>query len=149
MKPAACLYIYANPMTEIQSICITYLQISIAIFDIFVGWKARKKIFHIFIVHNLTLLVLPVLVVSYPYRLACMLPSHLGDKSWTSLSSCWPMVNKTRPGDLVMPDPFWWFFNENLDYFRPYKNQVEPDYKGHPIEFMVDFLDQFGPFGKI
>ena len=39
-----------------------------------------------------------------------------------------------------MPDPFGWRFNKNLDYFRPYKNQVEPGYKGHPIEFMVDFF---------
>ena len=26
------------------------------------------------------------------------------------------------------------------DYLRPYKNQVESGYKGHPIEFMVDFF---------
>ena len=31
---------------------------------------------------------------------------------------------KTRPGDLVMPDPFGWPFSQNLDNFRPYKNQV-------------------------
>ena len=47
---------------------------------------------------------------------------------------------ETRPGDLVMPDPFGWLFGQNLDYLRPYKNQVESGYKGHPIEFMVDFL---------
>ena len=48
-----------------------------------------------------------------------------------------------------MPDPFVWLFSKNFDYFRPYKNQVEPGYKGHPIEFMVDFLDHLGPFGTI
>ena len=42
-------------------------------------------------------------------------------------------TKETRPGDLVMPDPFGCLFSENLDYFRPYKNQVEPGYKGHPI----------------
>ena len=46
---------------------------------------------------------------------------------------------KTRPGDLVMPDPFRRLFSQNFDYFRTYKNHVEPGYKGHPIEFMVDF----------
>ena len=34
-------------------------------------------------------------------------------------------------------------FSKNLDYFRPYKNQVEPGYEGHPIEFMVIFLKPF------
>ena len=43
----------------------------------------------------------------------------------------------TRPGDLVMPDPFGCFLSQNLDYFRPYKNRVKPGYKYHPIEFMV------------
>ena len=33
-----------------------------------------------------------------------------------------------------------------LDYFRPYKNQVETGYKGHPIEFMVDFFRPFRTF---
>ena len=56
---------------------------------------------------------------------------------------------KTRPGDLVMPDPIGWLFNQNLDYFRPYKNQDEPSYKGHPMEFMVDFIDHLGPFRTI
>ena len=42
----------------------------------------------------------------------------------------------TRPGDLVMPDPFGWLFSQHSDYFRTYKNQVEPGYKGHPIELM-------------
>ena len=46
----------------------------------------------------------------------------------------------TRPGDLVMSDPFGWLFSQNVDYFRPYKKQVVPSYKGHPIEFMVDFF---------
>ena len=41
------------------------------------------------------------------------------------------------------------FLSQNLDYFRPYKTQVEPGYKGHPMEFMVDFLDRLGPFGNI
>ena len=45
-----------------------------------------------------------------------------------------------------MPDPFEELFSQNLDYFRPYKNQVEPGYKGHPIELMVDF---FRPFRTI
>ena len=49
-----------------------------------------------------------------------------------------------------MPDPFGCLFSQNLDYFRPYKNQVEPGYKGHPIEFMVDFFkDHLGPFETI
>ena len=48
--------------------------------------------------------------------------------------------NKTRPGDLVMPDPFGWLFSDDLDYFKPYKNQFKPGYKGHPIELMVDIL---------
>ena len=56
---------------------------------------------------------------------------------------------KTRPGDLVMPDPFEWFFSQYLDYFRPYKNQGKPDYKGYPIESMVIFLDHLGQFGNI
>ena len=30
----------------------------------------------------------------------------------------------TNSGDLVMPDPFWWLFSQNLDNFRPYKTQV-------------------------
>ena len=41
-----------------------------------------------------------------------------------------------------MPDPFGWLSSKNLDYFRPYKNHVEPGYKGHPIEFIVVFLDR-------
>ena len=48
-----------------------------------------------------------------------------------------------------MPDPFGWLFSPNLDYFRPYKNQIEPGYTGKPIEFMVDFLDHLGPFVAI
>ena len=51
-------------------------------------------------------------------------------------------IEKTRPRDLVMPDPFG-LFSQSLDYFKPYKNQVEPGYKGHPIEFIVDFLRPF------
>ena len=59
-------------------------------------------------------------------------------------------VLKTRPGDLVMPDPFGLLFSKILYYFRPYKNQVEPGYKGHTIAFMVDvFLEHLGPFGTI
>ena len=42
----------------------------------------------------------------------------------------------TRPG---FAGPIWMIFSQNLDYFRPYKNQIKPGYKGHPIEFMVDF----------
>ena len=41
------------------------------------------------------------------------------------------------------------FFSKKLDYYRPHKNQVNASYKGHPIEFMVDFLDHLGPFGNI
>ena len=48
-----------------------------------------------------------------------------------------------------MPDPFACFFSQNFDYVRPYKNHVKPGYKGHPIEFMVDFLDHLGPLGNI
>ena len=49
-----------------------------------------------------------------------------------------------------MPDLFGYFFCcQNLDYFRPYKNQFKPGYKGHPIEFMVTLLDHLGPFGSI
>ena len=48
-----------------------------------------------------------------------------------------------------MPEPFGGLFDHCLDYFRPYKNQVEPVYKGHPIEFMVNCLDHLGPFGTI
>ena len=48
-----------------------------------------------------------------------------------------------------MPDPFGWFFIQNLDYFRPYKNQVKPSYKGNLIEFMVDFLDNLEPIWNI
>ena len=55
-------------------------------------------------------------------------------------------IIKTRPEDLVVPHPFGWLFCPNLDYFRPYKNQVEPGYKGHHIEFMVIF---FWPFTTI
>ena len=51
---------------------------------------------------------------------------------------------KTIPGGLVMPEPFVLLFSQNLDYFRPYKNQVEPGYiithKGNPIEIMVKFF---------
>ena len=50
---------------------------------------------------------------------------------------------KTRPEDLVMPDPFECVFSQNLDDFKHYKNQVELGYKGHPIEFMVDFFRPF------
>ena len=39
-----------------------------------------------------------------------------------------------------MPDPFGWLFSQNLDYFRPYNNQVEPGYNDHPIEFIVSFF---------
>ena len=56
---------------------------------------------------------------------------------------------KTRPGDLVMPDQLGLLFSQNLDYFRPYKNQVEPGYEGHPNEFTIIFLDHFGLFGTI
>ena len=46
--------------------------------------------------------------------------------------------------------PYGWFFlNKIFDYFRPYKNQFKPGYKGHPIEFMVIFLDNLGPFWNI
>ena len=49
-----------------------------------------------------------------------------------------------------MPDPFEWLYSENLDYSRPFKNQVETGYKGHPIKFMVIFFfDNLGPFGII
>ena len=59
-------------------------------------------------------------------------------------------TDKTRPGDLVMPNPFGWLFSQNIDYFRPYKNQVEPGYNGHPIELMVIFLkDNLGPLKTI
>ena len=52
-----------------------------------------------------------------------------------------------RPG---YTRPIWMtFFSQNLDYFRPYKTQIEPGYKGHPIELMVNFLDHLGPFGNI
>ena len=40
-------------------------------------------------------------------------------------------------------------FSQNFDYFRPYKNQVEPGNKGHPIELMVNSLDYLGSFGTI
>ena len=33
----------------------------------------------------------------------------------------WVSLIKTKPGDLVMPDPFGWLFSQNLDYFRPYE----------------------------
>ena len=42
-----------------------------------------------------------------------------------------------------MQDPFGGLFSQNFDYFRPYKNQVEPGYKDHPIEFMVNFCRPF------
>ena len=55
-----------------------------------------------------------------------------------------------------MPDPFGWLLSQNLYYFRQYKSQVEPGYKGHPIEFMVDFLrpirtilDHWRPYNTI
>ena len=48
-----------------------------------------------------------------------------------------------------MRDPFGWLFSQNWDYFRPYENQVEPGYKGHPIKFMVNFLDRLGSFWTI
>ena len=48
-----------------------------------------------------------------------------------------------------MPNPFGWFFSQNLDYFRPYKNQVKPGYKDYPIKFMVNLLEQLGPLGNI
>ena len=38
-----------------------------------------------------------------------------------------------------MLNPFGWFVGQNLDYVRPYKNQVKPGYKGNPIEFIVHF----------
>ena len=38
-------------------------------------------------------------------------------------------TKETRPGDLDMPDPYGCLFSENLNYLRPYKNQVEPGYK--------------------
>ena len=46
-----------------------------------------------------------------------------------------------------MPDPLGCLFSQHLDYFRPYKKQVEPGYKGHPI--MVNFLNHLGPFRTI
>ena len=39
----------------------------------------------------------------------------------------------------LVPDPIGWLFGQNLDYFRPYKNQVEPGCKDYPIEFIVNF----------
>ena len=42
-----------------------------------------------------------------------------------------------------MPDPFGLLFCQTLDHFRPYKNQVEPGYKGNLFEFMVNFLKPF------
>ena len=48
-----------------------------------------------------------------------------------------------------MPDPFGGLFSQNFDYFRSYKNQVEPGYKGNFIEFMVYVLDHLGPFGTV
>ena len=47
-----------------------------------------------------------------------------------------------------MPDPFGWLLCQNLDYLRPYKTQVEPGYKDHPIEFMVDILRPFRTIGE-
>ena len=48
-----------------------------------------------------------------------------------------------------MLDPFEWLFYKSLAYFRPYKNKVEPGYKGHPIKFMFDFLGHLGPLKTI
>ena len=39
-----------------------------------------------------------------------------------------------------MSDPFGWLFSQNVDYLRPYKNQVLPGYKGHPFGFMINFI---------
>ena len=39
----------------------------------------------------------------------------------------------------LVPDPIGWLFGQNLDYFRPYKNQVETGCKGYPIELIVNF----------
>ena len=62
--------------------------------------------------------------------------------SWRKLSArkmqCIVWGVETRLGALVMLGPFEWPFSPNLDNFKPYKNQVEPGYKGHPIEFMVN-----------
>ena len=53
-----------------------------------------------------------------------------------------------------MPEPVVLLFSQNLDYFRPYKNQVNPGYiityKGNPIEIMVKLLlDHLVPFWTI
>ena len=42
-----------------------------------------------------------------------------------------------------MPDLFGCLFSNIFDYFRPHKNQVEPGYTDHPIEFMVIFCRPF------
>ena len=38
-----------------------------------------------------------------------------------------------------MPAPFGLLFSKKIDYFSAYKNQVYSGYKGHHIEFMVNF----------
>ena len=49
-----------------------------------------------------------------------------------------------------MPDLFGQLDSQNFDYFRPYMNQDETGYKGHPIEFHVlVFLYHLGPIGNI
>ena len=50
-----------------------------------------------------------------------------------------PTLNKLDQETWLVPDPIGWLFGQNLDYFRPYKNQVETGCKGYPIQFIVNF----------
>ena len=58
-------------------------------------------------------------------------------------------ISKTRPGDLVMLDPLELLFSQCLDYFRPYKNQVNLVIKDIQLNLGSIFLDHLGPFGTI
>ena len=65
-------------------------------------------------------------------------------RTWLSLGYYWRQCRgenytKLDQETWLVPDPIGWLFGQNLDFFRPYKNQVEPGCKGYPIEFIVNF----------
>ena len=59
--------------------------------------------------------------------------------SWNTSIKKYNYIKKLDQETWLVPDPIGWLFGKNVDYFRPYKNQVEPGCKGYPIEFIVNF----------
>ena len=70
---------------------------------------------------------------------------HLGTKKITQ-----PLETKKLDQETWLCRTHLVTFYLNVDYFRPYKNHVQPGYKGNATELMVNlFKDHLGPFAAI